>query len=153
MSTKITQIHAALVELLQDTLPNHRRLTNVDEIEENDAALLRAGWGLKIGGGVVTTDVICPQYNIERKFLITLTREYLAKDSDVARRDASKVQVLEDLHLVLAAAVSDIQLGDLVTSFVYEDDGGPEELTLQEKPYHMLEATFTVRYFQLVSGG
>lgn len=153
MSTKITDIYNALVALLQETLPDHKRLTNVDEIEENDASLLRMGWGLKIGGATISQDVICPQYNLERKFQITLTREYLAKDSDVARREASKLLVLEDLHLVLAEAVSQIQLSELATSFVYEDDGGPEELTLQDKPYHMLEATFTVRYFQLVSGG
>ena len=153
MSTKITEIYTALVDLIRETLPEHKRLTNVEEIEDNDATLLRQGWGLKIGGGANTNDVICPQYNLERKFLVTITREYLAKGSDADRREASKLLLLEDLHLVLAEAVRQIQLEGPAIGIAYEDDGGPEEFTLQDKPFHMIEATFTVKYFQLVSGG
>ena len=61
MSTKITDIYAALVTLIQTALPDHKRLTEVDEIDENDASLLRQGWALKIGGATLSTDVICPQ--------------------------------------------------------------------------------------------
>ena len=149
-STKISTVYAALVALLTETFPDARRLENVESLEDNPASQLKYGWGLSIGPGNNTNRNICPNYSQARKFTVILSREFLAKDGDVARRDQAKIALLEDAHLLFAAAVDSLTLDGAVLGMVYETDGGPQEIQLDDKPFLFLEATFNVEYIQQV---
>lgn len=149
-ATKITTLYTALIALITATYPESRRLTDVENIEDNDAPLLRHGWGIAIGAGRNTNRNICPNYSQARKFTIVLSRECIYKDSDVARRDEAKLNLLEDAHLLFAAAVDNLTLDGAVLGMLYESDGGPQEIKLEDKPYLFLEATFDVEYIQQV---
>lgn len=153
MSTKISTIHANLVTLIGTTaLPNSRRLENVDDLEQNKAPLLRAGWGLQFGSGLNTRRNACPNFSIRRNFTITLTRECPAKDSDMTRREAGKLALLEDVQTLLGYMNQDKTLGGEAVNFDYDSDGAPEEMNVDGQWFVAIELSCFVEYFQTVGG-
>lgn len=152
MSTKITQIYTALVDLMGSTFPDFNRLQNVEDLEANPAPQLRAGWAIEIGAGRNTDRQTCPTYSLSRLFTLTLTRECLAKDSDAERREAAKVGILEDLHLLLAATFNDPQLSGACISCLYQADSAPAFFQNGDKTYLAVEGRFTVEYIQQIGG-
>ena len=152
MSTKISQIHAALLQVLETAFPEHVRLV-AERLEENDKKALAKGWELVIGGGKNTRRVVCPEYYLQRQFEVTFTRECNAKDQDVGRRDAVKLSLLEDLHLLIKQTISDLTLGEACMNFEWENDQGPSELETEDGgAVFALTTTVSIEYSQQVGG-
>jgi hypothetical protein len=119
-------------------------------VENNPEQFLRKGWGIKVMPGLDTRRFVCPEYTLARTFSIILARESPAKDSDPSRRETAKLELLEDLHTLLIATVSDNTLGGIALDFKYESDGGFQDVFVNEKPYTYLESSFTIEYSQQV---
>lgn len=148
--SQITTVYTALVAKMVATYPQHLRLTDADDLENNDQARLRKGWGLRLAQGRNTRRVICPEYHLERQAIVSLTREGPALNSDNATREAAKLALLEDLHLLIAQSVTDLTLDGAVINFQFREDTGPEELLKDGRWYVAIEATFGVEYSQQV---
>lgn len=151
--TKISTSYAKLVAYIQAALKDHKRLQFMDELERNPQTLLRQGWGLQIGAGSRVDRCITPQYARTQSFTLTIIRETVAKDTDVDKREAVKIWVLEDLHLVISALVGELTLEETCQSIVYSEDAGPEEIEVGGQPYVALDVTLSMEVIQQIAGG
>lgn len=152
MSTKVTTIFEALRDLLEETFPEHKRLP-AENLEENTTQDLRQGYELRIGGAKQDRRQLCPEYFLKRAFVVTFTRECIAKDGDVKRRDDVKLALLEDLHLLLSATVNNLTLDGTSVNFDFEDDDGPQELPTDDgASVFTMPVTVSVEYSQSVGG-
>jgi len=152
MSSKITTIFDNLVTFMETVLPNHARLNDPYQIENNPEMLLRKGWGIQVNDGLDTSRFVCPEYTLSRNFTLVVVRESPAKDSDPARRESAKLEILEDLHTLLVEAVSENTLYGIALDFKYSSDGGFQNVFVDNKPYTYLASIFTVEYSQQISG-
>ena len=125
---------------MSTNLSDHFRLNDPYNIEENPEQYLRKGWGIQVDDGVDTNRCISPEYYLGRTFTLVIVRESLAKDSDPARRETSKLDLLEDLHILIAAAVTENTLYQSAVNFKYISDGGLQEVFVNDKPYNFIEA-------------
>lgn len=152
MSTTITDVYNNFVTVIETALPSHKRLHNPYSVEENPEMIVRKGWGLQIDDGINSNRCISPEYYLQRNFSVVITRENVAKDSDPVRRDAAKLELLEDLHLLISASVLDNTLTQVAARFQYESDTGLQEVYIQDKPYSFIQAQFLVEYSQQITG-
>lgn len=152
MSTTITTVFTNLVTFTGTLLSSHKRLNDPYSLESNPEQLLRLGWGIQVDDGVDTNRCISPEYYLGRNFTISIVRENLAKDSDPSRRELSKLELLEDLHILIAGAVSENTLYQSAVNFKYLSDGGLQEVFVNEKPYNFIQAKFFVEYSQSITG-
>lgn len=150
--SQITTVFNNLVTFMGTELPNHFRLNDPYTIENNPEQLLRKGWGIQIDDGVDTNRCISPEYYLGRTFTLVVVRESLAKDSDPARRETSKLDLLEDLHILIAAAVTENTLYQSAVNFKYISDSGLQEVFVNDKPYNFIQANFLVEYSQTIPG-
>jgi hypothetical protein len=150
--SNITTVFNNLVTFMGTELSDHFRLNDPYNIEENPEQYLRKGWGIQIDDGVDTNRCISPEYYLGRTFTLVITRESLAKDSDPARRETSKLDLLEDLHILIAGAVSENTLYQSAVNFKYISDGGLQEVFVNDKPYNFIQANFLVEYSQTIPG-
>lgn len=133
-------------------LPTHQRLNDPYNIDENPEMLLRKGWGIQIDNGADVSRCISPEYYIARTFTLVIVRECVAKDSDPSRRETSHLELLEDLHILIAEAVAENTLYQSAVNFKYVSDGGVQEVFVDDKPYNFIQAQFLVEYSQIVTG-
>ena len=112
--------------------------------------LLRKGWGIRVEDGLNTQRIICPTYTVERTFSLVVARESPARDSDPARRESAKLEILEDLHTLITEAMGDCTLSGAAIDFKYSSDGGFQEVFVNDKPYTFLASSFLVEYSQTV---
>jgi hypothetical protein len=152
MSTSITTVFNNLVTFMGDQLTAHKRLNDPYSLEANPEMLLRKGWGIQIDDGSDTGRCISPEYYLARNFTLIVVRETVGKDSDPARRENAMLELLEDLHILIAEAVSENTLYQSAVNFKYVSDSGVQEVFVQEKPYNFVEAVFTVEYSQNITG-
>jgi len=150
--SNITTVFNNLVTFMSTNLSDHFRLNDPYNIEENPEQYLRKGWGIQVDDGVDTNRCISPEYYLGRTFTLVIVRESLAKDSDPARRETSKLDLLEDLHILIAAAVTENTLYQSAVNFKYISDGGLQEVFVNDKPYNFIEANFLVEYSQSIPG-
>lgn len=150
--SNITTVFNNLVTFMSTNLSDHFRLNDPYNIEENPEQYLRKGWGIQVDDGVDTNRCISPEYYLGRTFTLVVVRESLAKDSDPARRESSKLDLLEDLHILIAAAVTENTLYESAVNFKYISDGGLQEVFVNDKPYNFIEANFLVEYSQTIPG-
>ena len=150
--SNITTVFNNLVTFMSTNLSDHFRLNDPYNIEENPEQYLRKGWGIQVDDGVDTNRCISPEYYLGRTFTLVVVRESLAKDSDPARRETSKLDLLEDLHILIAAAVTENTLYQSAVNFKYISDGGLQEVFVNDKPYNFIEANFLVEYSQTIPG-
>lgn len=150
--SNITTVFNNLVTFMSTNLSDHFRLNDPYNIEENPEQYLRKGWGIQVDDGVDTNRCISPEYYLGRTFTLVVVRESLAKDSDPARRETSKLDLLEDLHILIAAAVTENTLYQSAVNFKYISDGGLQEVFVNDKPYNFIEANFLVEYSQSIPG-
>lgn len=150
--SNITTVFNNLVTFMSTELSDHFRLNDPYNIEENPEQFLRKGWGIQVDDGVDTNRCISPEYYLGRTFTLVVVRESLAKDSDPARRETSKLDLLEDLHILIAAAVTENTLYESAVNFKYISDGGLQEVFVNDKPYNFIEANFLVEYSQTIPG-
>lgn len=152
MSTNISTVFSNLVTFMGTELPNHRRLNDPYNLENNPETLLRKGWGIQIDNGVDTNRCISPEYYLSRTFTLVIVREALAKDSDPIRRENLQLELLEDLHILIAEAVAENTLYQSAVNFKYVSDDGLQEVFVEDKPYNFIQAQFLVEYSQTVTG-
>lgn len=152
MSSNITTVFNQMISMVGAQLSTHKRLNDPYNLEENPEMLLRKGWGVRIGPGVNSERCISPEYYLNRTFEVVIVREAVAKDSDPSRREASHLELLEDLHTILDEAVSENTLYNSAVNIKYVSDGGLDEIFVFEKPYNLIVAQFTVEYSQNVTG-
>jgi hypothetical protein len=150
--SKITTIYNNLVIFMGTELSTHTRLNDPYFVENNPEMLLRKGWGIRVNDGLDTARFVCPEYTLARTFTLVIVRESPAKDSDPARRETAKLEILEDLHTLLIEAVSENTLYGVALDFKYESDGGFQEVFVNEKPYTYLASSFVVEYSQQIPG-
>jgi len=148
----ITDVFNNLVIFMGAQLPNHRRLNDPYSLDDNPEQLLRSGWGIQIDDGVDTNRCLSPEYYLGRTFTLIVVRESLAKDSDPIRRELSKLDLLEDLHILISEAVAENTLYQSAINFKYISDGGIQEVFVRDKPYNYIEASFLVEYSQVIPG-
>lgn len=152
MSSKITTIFNNLVTFLETQLPDHQRLNDPYNLTVNPEYQLRKAWGIVVNAGTDTARFICPEYSLSRTFSIVICREAVAKESDPARRETAKLEILEDLHKLITEAVSENTLYGVALDFKYSSDGGFQDVLVNEKPFTFLSSDFTVEYSQQIPG-
>lgn len=153
-ASKISQIYDFMVAKAKTALQTHQELVDFDDLLENPAPILDAGYGVQVGNGRDTEREICStHYYYEREFVLILTREVTALKSDVETRKKKHKQILEDYHqfkkLVEGTHTALADDGtELSFNVKYASDSGPRTFSAHDKEYIFLEATITAEYLE-----
>jgi len=148
--SKITLAYEAIVARMQALFPNHFRLTNPYDVENNDVKRLNRGWGVQIGPSQDPNDQIDCEYSIIREINIVLTRRFYAKEHDVDLKDDGIQALLEDAKLIFDEAHNNPTLGvpDTVANFQTVSDNGIETVFSNKECFLKLQINCTLRYFE-----
>lgn len=148
MSTKITQAYDAIVTRMGTLLPNHTRLSNPYQLDQNTEPALKQGWGLKVESGSNTNRHVNCQLSIERTLTIAITRKYYAMELNAASKATTEKDLLEDQFIVVKDFEKNSALEGIVARAIYTSDTGILFVFNEEKPFYKIETTFTIEYFE-----
>lgn len=136
----ITTAYNTLQARVAALLPNHQRLGNPYEIEENPAPFLKQGYGIGLGPANNTERQISCQGSAQRDLLVTITRKFYARDTDRATKATVELELLEDLQLIMDDAEKNFQAPTSTAIYRYATDNGIESVYADEDHYLMVQA-------------
>lgn len=142
----ITTIYDAMVTRISTILPNHVRLTNPYAISENNDRFLKQGWGLAIGSGVNTEQLLSCQFTTDREFRVIISRQYYAREFDVTSKASTEKDLYEDLHLVVKDLQKHNTLNTGIYIVTYQGDDGIQNVFGERDVFLYILARVTVRY-------
>ena len=146
MSTAITSVFDALVTRISTILPNHIRLTNPYDIAQNNERYLKQGWGLGLGPAVNTRRFNSCQFTTQRDFILSITRQYYARESDVASKATTEKEIFEDLYLVSKDIQKHNTLNDGLYIVTYQGDNGIQSVFSEKDVWLYVQVRITVDY-------
>ena len=149
--SKITTIYDEAITLIEGVLPNHQRLANPYQIEENPEIWLDQGYAVAIRTGVNTKRQISCRLSIERQISIVITRKYYGNDADASRKATTEKSLLEDQLLIINEFESQTPFSVSTKSEFVSDSGIVFVFSSEEKPFYMIESTFGIEYFENIS--
>jgi len=146
--SSVSTIYDRFVTRLGVLLPNHLRLPNPYEPAENNALFLKQGYGVKIGQGTNTNRVISNQLSIDRAYLVVITRQFFALESDAASKASTEKQLIEDSLLLIKDLESDPSMGGLAMNASYQSDDGINAIFTEKDQYLSTTVTINVEYLE-----
>lgn len=147
--TVVSTMYDAFVTRLGALLPDHRRLPNPYDIEENSELYLKQGWGLAVAGLENTNRSTTCNVSTRVTFEIPITRKYFALEHDAVSKGATDKALLEDLQLIIDDAQKN-NLGATSSTHiaVFLTAGGVSSIRVDdEDKFRELRATLTAEYF------
>jgi hypothetical protein len=148
--SNFSSLYDAIVLRLETVLPNHMRLTNPYNVDQNPEGLLRQGWGLGLGSGSNTNRELSCRISIQRDFNIVLSRKFYAKESDVQNKADVEKQLFEDLILIVRDFCDNSALPGALGIVNYSSDGGIEQVFGEKDNYLVLRTVFTVEHLETI---
>lgn len=143
ISTLLDEAHTAVSALL----PNHTRLSNPYQIEQNPDNWLDKGYAIAIGPGTNTNRKLSCQLSIERTLVITVTRKYFANDTDAARKYTTEKLLEEDQFLIVKSFEKRSPFQTISVRSAFVGDNGIQ-IVVPDRPFYMLQSNFVVEYFE-----
>ena len=99
--TEISDIYDAIITRVDALLPNHKRLPNPFELDQNPDQYLRQGWTFRVESGQNTNRHQGCQESHENNFSIIITRSFSGGDLRVDKKDDTQKALLEDFQLLM----------------------------------------------------
>lgn len=146
--SKISGIYDAFQARIAVILPAHARLSNPYDIVENPESYLKKGVGLALGPARKAGKLFagCKQM-LYRDFVVSITREVIAREIDGARKAETEKQILEDLYLLIQDFEKTPSVNELGTA-QYESDTGIVTVIKDGDALMLVSATFSVLYVE-----
>ena len=146
--SKQSDIYDELVTQLETVLPDHHRLHNPYDLEENDENFLRQGWGIAISSGSNSNRTFCPKISIQRNYNIIITRQYYALQHDAVAKAVTEKQLLEDQLLLIENLCNNTELSGNTGHVIFETDGGIERIFGAKDQYMALQTIYRTEIFE-----
>lgn len=150
MTTKITDIAAALDTLIVATLTTANKLPNPYEIESNPSILLADGYGLGFSSAVNTRREIGPCLSIERDFVVMLVSEVAKTEFDAAGVQTQAIALLEKEMSLIKAFEAETNIGGGFNCHYSSSDEIQYLIIDDNATYFRLVTTFTIEYAESV---
>lgn len=101
-SANFTAAYDLIVSRVAELLPDHKRLPDGYNIDQNPDTHLAKGWGLAIGpGGFNTNRYVGNRRTTSITYSLSLTRKVYATDLDPVKKSAAEKELLEDLRAII----------------------------------------------------
>lgn len=147
-SPNFTTAYDLVVARIATLLPNHTRLRDPYNLDQNPDSFLEQGWGLAIGpGGENSARLVGPKRTTIIQFLLHITRRSYALDMDPVGKATTDKNLLEDLR----AIIDDIWLNNFNISgsplIKFEGFAGVFPVKVDSYSHLALTATVTAEYF------
>lgn len=133
--SQLSTVYDAFVTRISALLPNHTRISNAYDIEENNEQFLVKGWGLAIGGAVNSELFLSDKLTYQRTFFITITRKVFAREFDVESKATTEKLLIEDLVIVTNDFMKDTTLNAASSHVKYVADTGIERVFVDKDQY------------------
>jgi hypothetical protein len=146
--SNVSDCYDAFVARIEAVLPNHTRLSNPYEIEQNIEPLMIQGWGLGMGASTNTNRELSCRVSIRRQFSLVLTRKFYALEADAESKASTEKELLEDQLLVIKDLCSNSDLSGLIGVVDFESDGGIEQVYGEKDQFLALRSTFTAEIWE-----
>jgi len=143
----LSTAYDAIVSRIQTLFPNHKRLGDGIDIEQNPNKLLKQGWALHVApGGSDAEAFVCNISSAQVNFILTFTRDAPARELDAAGKADTEKELLEDFQVLL----NDIHSNNLnldpeiVNGLTFD---GIDKVRLDDGRVLQLACNFTVQNF------
>lgn len=134
---------------LKILFPNKFQLTNAVNIEDNTAAALRDGFGIRIAGATNTERQLACKLSQERDIVIILTERTFTKELDIDKKfDAMKSIVEQQLVVIKKYEKEPTLVNGDVPIFRYSSDQGVENVSGEEETFFKIESIFKMEIFE-----
>ncbi len=146
--TQITTIYAAFESRMAALFASHNRLTNVNDLAQNNEQFLALGWGLLFGPAENTNRSVSKVSSVERTISVHLTRKVVARELDPTKKADADKALLEDLQILIDAIESNFTLETGSFVVLYVNDTGIVQVHTEKGNFIAITATVTVEYFR-----
>lgn len=112
MTTKITTVFDDLLAKVEALLPNHTKIPDPYNLENNTSVFLEQGFGMTVGGQDNSNRMISCKASTDHDFEIKISRKYYSLDSDTTAKDQTQKNLCEDFALLKLNIESDPTLAN-----------------------------------------
>jgi len=147
-STNFNTAYDLIVTRIAALLPNHIRLSDPYNPEQNPERYLEQGWGLALNlGGSNTSRFVTSQKTTNIQYQVIISRKRFALDLDAASKANTDKNLLEDLRVI----ITDIWdnnfniSGSPLIKFV--DYSGINQVKTEKNSYMYVGLNINVEYF------
>lgn len=124
MPVKIQDIYDEINTILAAELPEYMRFPNPYVIDANTFIHMKSGYGVSIGPGVDTERYLGCLVTWQRDFTITLVRQVLTTQNNLALREGLEKEILEDHDKIRKAIYNNSTLSGKAIKTTATGDGG-----------------------------
>jgi hypothetical protein len=146
--TEISDIYNAIVTRVTAVLPNHFRLSNVFDLDQNNEQFLQIGWGLAFGPAENTERSVSCQISVRRDVSVHITRRVMARELDAVTKGDTDRLLLEDLQLVIDDMERNFTLATGKFNCKYTADTGIFAVHTEKERYIAITANVSIEYFR-----
>lgn len=151
MSSAITTYYNAMVTRVGAVLTagnGWARFPDAYSLEENPDAMMRQGWGLKLGAGV-PNQFISGIMAIDRTFTVVICREVMKTELDSDGAGAVDLQLLEDARALVADFETNVTLNTGLGNCSFQGDSGIIPVQ-SDMLFRAIELSFTVKVIEQI---
>lgn len=148
MSSKVLDIYDAIVDLIEATLPTHKRLPNPYVVDQNTYAQMTKGFGMAIGTGFDTERFVCDLVTWQRSFTIILVQRITTTQNNIGSRETIEKAILEDHDKLRKAFYLNSSLGEKAIKSTVSSDSGPTFVDADLLKFFTLEINLNVEYLE-----
>lgn len=149
MTSKITTIHDALLELLETTLPDHVRISNPYDLNDNADIELEKGFGIKFGEASSQQRLTC-NLDEDRTMSVVLSKRMDSLRTDEERKADVAIELMEEAMTVKRALSGNVLQTAGAAKLNFQGDSGIQENIRGQDSKHFIdiEITFEITYFE-----
>jgi len=146
MTTKISQIYDAIVDVIEAELTTSVRIPNPYILDINSFLHLKKGFGVAIGPGDDTQRYIGCLVTWERNFTIAIIQQMVATQNNVGTREVIEKELLDDHDKLRKAFYNNSTLSGKAIKSTITDDGGVSFIDGDRLKFIALEMNLLVEY-------
>ena len=131
-------------------MTSHKRLSNPYRLEENNAQILKLGYGVAIGAGTNTNRFVSCRKSYRRNFIVSVTRQFYARELDPEKKADTEKALLEDLRLICNDFFKNTEVASVDVKTDVISDSGIFSIYADQDNYLGISATLQVEFFENV---
>lgn len=147
MST-ISTAYDNIITQISTSLPNHVRLSNPYNIEENPDPIMVQSFGLAVSGATNLDDLASCQMHVNRIMIVVITRKMTSLNDDPVAKATAQKLILEDHFILLDAFERNATLSSIVIDFKFLSDNGLEFVRGDNDTFMMVQMSYNLNYIE-----
>lgn len=145
--SKITGVYDAFVARVKALLPNHLQLSDPYNFLKNTASEYRQGFGVRVGPGENTGEILSCNLILRQNFDLVITRLVTARETERDNKAVIEKSLLEDLFLIINDTESEPTLASSsVLGADFVSHSGIEFVKGDRDDILSIIASFRIRY-------